>query len=201
MEFDQAESETNLELANIIIRESNRLTDTIGEFLKFARPEQPNFEWVSLHECVDEVLAMLRAAKQFPESATVEFDFDKNIAIWSDEKQLFTLFSHLLDNAIPFCPKGKERLYIKAEEISDDVEGLIQLSVSDNGTGIGKESLHSLFEPFYTTRADGTGLGLAIVWQIIQDHQAYISVANTGLRNEAGGRGASFIIGFPLPEL
>jgi CheY-like chemotaxis protein len=53
------------------------------------------------------------------------------------------------------------------------------LSVADNGPGISKEDLESIFEPFYTKKImgrSGTGLGLAVVWNIVQDHKGYIDL-------------------------
>jgi signal transduction histidine kinase len=76
------------------------------------------------------------------------------------------------------------------------VLGGVRLAVRDTGPGIDAETQARLFEPFFTTRASqgGTGLGLAVVRTIVNEHRAKIDV-----RSELG-RGAEFVITFPLPS-
>ncbi len=191
----------NYELATIILRESNRLIDTIGEFLKFSRPESVKPDWFSLQSCFDEVLQVLRAGNEFPATTIVDLQFDSTIDIWGDEKQMFTVFSHLLQNSISFCPEGEERLRVTAKETAPvDEEEQLVITISDNGTGITETEPEQIFEPFYTNRADGTGLGLAIVKQIITEHQGSITVANEGLHNNNGQKGARFTITMKVPR-
>ncbi len=68
------------------------------------------------------------------------------------------------------------------------------LSVTDNGTGISREDLKHIFEPFYTKKVmgrSGTGLGLAMVWNIVQDHNGYIDVRTSH-------NGTTFELYFPI---
>jgi signal transduction histidine kinase/ActR/RegA family two-component response regulator len=67
------------------------------------------------------------------------------------------------------------------------------LSVADTGTGIPKESIERIFEPFYSRKVvgrSGTGLGLAVAWNTVQDHQGGITV-------ESGSGGTTFELYFP----
>ena len=52
----------------------------------------------------------------------------------------------------------------------------IEIRVSDTGTGISKDDLAHIFDPYFTTKASGTGLGLAIVHNIIEAHNGKIKV-------------------------
>lgn len=186
---------TSYELADIILRESKRLTDTITNFLRFARPEVANKEWFSLHSCIREVLQVFYASPDCPSSCTIIKDFEETLDIWADNKQMFILFNELLRNAMAFCPVGKERIAIRAEENSgeDDSSGFVTITVEDNGPGILPEHRELIIEPFYTDRTDGTGLGLAIVNQTIKEHQGELEISSS----ELGG--AKFIIKLPLP--
>ncbi len=184
----------NLELTEIIIRESNRLIETISDFLKFSKPETANREWFSLQTCLSEVIQVCKADPLWPHSCILQLSFDHNFDIWADRRQMFTVFSHLIQNAIAFCQPGREIIEIEAEEISlPDGQDRIAISISDNGPGVEEKNRERVFEPFFTSRPDGTGLGLAIVRQTVEEHQGSISV-DTGKRG-----GARFTIHLPLP--
>ncbi len=188
-------SYANFELTNIIQREAGRLITTIGDFLRFSRPEHCHCNWFSLRSCLDEVLEVLRADPAWPTTAKIVFDFDGTIDMWADEKQMFTVFSHLIQNGLAFCPPAKECITIKAHETKATGDhDAIEISIRDNGAGIEEGKREQIFEPFYTTRADGTGLGLAIVKQTLEEHHGTIAVQN----GAAGG--AIFDITLPLPQ-
>jgi two-component system, NtrC family, sensor histidine kinase PilS len=192
---DDSKSYNNYQLTTIIIREANRLINTIGDFLRFSRPQIANCSWFSLHGCVNEVLQVCRADPDWPESSEIHCDFDKNLDLWADEKEMFTVFTHLITNGLAFCPTGRERIVITAEETQSEDQGeAMRISVHDNGPGIAEDKWEQVFEPFYTTRAEGTGLGLAIVRQTITEHQGNITIG----RSPEGG--AVFTITLPLPQ-
>jgi len=190
-----AKSYLNFELTNIIQREANRLITTIGDFLRFSRPEHCHCNWFSLHSCLDEVLQVLRADPAWPTTVKISRDFKKNIDIWADEKQMFTVFNHIIQNGLAFCPTGREEVDIKALEIkTENDQDAIEITIRDNGPGVADNKKEQIFEPFFTTRADGTGLGLAIVKQTIEEHHGSITV-----HNGATG-GGIFTITLPLPQ-
>jgi len=74
------------------------------------------------------------------------------------------------------------------------VEKFAQLSVSDRGSGIPKDKLNEVFQPFFTSKAEGLGMGLSIARTIIEAHHGLISAKN---RNHGG---ASFRIRLPLVQ-
>jgi two-component system sensor histidine kinase PilS (NtrC family) len=188
------EHRANYELANIIMRESNRLNSTIADFLKFSRPENANCQWFSLQGCLDEVLEVLKADPNWPENARVVCNFQKTLDIWADEKQMFFVFSQLIQNGLAFCPKGKETIEVDCSETTGpEGQEFVTISIRDNGPGIGEVEKMQVFEPFFTTRADGTGLGLAIVEQTIKEHQGEIKIT------DGPDGGAVFSITLPLP--
>jgi two-component system, NtrC family, sensor histidine kinase PilS len=196
-EFSSGGSEnySNFQLTAIILRESNRLIETIGDFLRFSRPEVANCSWFSLRGCIEEVLQVCKADPAWPLSAQIICDFDRTLDIWADEKEMFTVFTHLILNGLAFCPSGTECVTIKAREVNNnDQQEAIEISIHDNGPGIAKEKREQIFEPFFTTRAEGTGLGLAIVKQTITEHHGSIEVSC----GENGG--AIFTITLPLPQ-
>jgi len=171
----------NYELTKIILRESDRLADTISAFLKFARPENLKRDWFLLQPCIQDILQMCRADQRWPRSCRVDVDVSKDFRMWGDEKQLFGVISQILRNALSFCPKGKEHLAIKASAISADGKPINLIKISDNGSGISPLEVQKIFEPFYTTRSDGTGLGLAIAKQVVDAHNGSLAVEKAAL--------------------
>ena len=193
-EHEAEENESNYALATIIVRESNRMIATIADFLKFARPETVDKSWFSLQSSLNEVLQVCRANPSWPPTCQVNMNFNEKLDIWADERQFFTVFSHLLNNAVVFCPPGHEVVDINAaEQEQEDGRGEIVISIIDNGPGVPDHFKEKIFEPFFTQRADGTGLGLAIVRQTVQEHQGTIEVE----RSLPGG--ACFTLRLPLP--
>lgn len=196
-EFSHEDSENvfNYELADIILRESNRMIDTIADFLKFSRPEAASREWFSLKSILDEVIQVCRADPTWPLSTKIEILMDDATDIWADPKQIHTVLNHLIQNGMAFCPPGREIIEVEAEEVKGGESGdTIKISVSDNGPGVPENNREKIFEPFFTSRADGTGLGLAIVLQIVEEHGGSITIESSS------SGGACFIVSLPLPS-
>jgi len=185
---------SNFELTNIILRESNRLITTIGDFLKFSRPEHAHCDWFSFRNCLEEVVQICCADPAWSDDLNLIFDVPPALDIWADERQIFTVLTHLIQNSAAFCPKQGGEIIVGAKELKDTEGASIQITVSDNGPGIASFRREQVFEPFFSDRPDGTGLGLAIVQQSIEEHQGTIIV-----RQSAAG-GAEFVITLPLPN-
>jgi len=83
---------------------------------------------------------------------------------------------------------GRGRLSLEVNRQNGDVA----LSVSDTGTGIAKESLPHVFEPFYTGKPNGSGLGLTIAERIVGAHGGRIEI------DSEVGRGTRVTLLFPL---
>jgi two-component system NtrC family sensor kinase len=75
------------------------------------------------------------------------------------------------------------------------VRDYVEIKISDNGTGIDKDDLPRIFEPFYSTKGQkGTGLGLAVIWGIIDNHDGTINVESEI------GKGTTFTILLPVSQ-
>lgn len=145
------QQQINLDLITIILREANRLNNTISDFLKFAKPEHAEKEWFSFRRCLKEVIEVAQADPAWPTSCTLDIRIGEPFDVWADEDQLFTVLNHLLQNGLAFCPKGNEKIRIETREEKNSVEqeGFL-LTIEDNGPGIapGKEEKYlSLFTP------------------------------------------------------
>ncbi len=111
------------------------------------------------------------------------------------------LIRNLVDNALLYTPSGGT---ITVRVVEDPFGQVCVLQVEDSGPGILESEREKVFQPFYRalgTDVDGSGLGLAIVREIVQQHEADISVDDTRPRRQAEaegqGPGARFTIRFP----
>ena len=89
-----------------------------------------------------------------------------------DKDQLKQAFINIIFNAVQAMPAGG-KLAVSTLKHSDE---FIKATFSDTGTGIEKDNLERIFNPFFTTKDDGTGLGLPIVQRIIEEHGGRINV-------------------------
>jgi two-component system NtrC family sensor kinase len=74
------------------------------------------------------------------------------------------------------------------------VDSRIEIVVTDSGSGISRDNIKKIYDPFFTTKTagKGTGLGLSVSYGIVQEHGGNISVESSV------GRGTSFRLDFPL---
>jgi two-component system sensor histidine kinase HydH len=98
------------------------------------------------------------------------------------------VFLNLFLNALAAMDRGGV-LTVGIARQDDDT---LRVSVADTGTGIRKEDLGRIFDPYFTTKPSGTGLGLAIVHRIIEAHGG-----ETRLESEPG-KGTTFTILLPI---
>ncbi len=115
------------------------------------------------------VRGAVRVAESLREThVTLEFDVSDTLCVRGDRYMLEQVLTNLLVNAYQASPETRKagRVRITAEQQDDRV----LITVSDDGVGMGPETLARLFEPFYTTKplGKGTGLGLAVSAGLVQ---------------------------------
>ena len=111
--------------------------------------------------------------------------------VLADHVQIQQVLVNLLRNAVEAMANTKHRELTLATRKRDDA--LIEVSVSDTGSGISESVAARLFSPFVTTKANGMGIGLAISKTIIEDHGGELTMAP----NPRGGT----IFRFTLPVM
>lgn len=125
----------------------------------------------------------------------IETSVQPDLRLQGNRQLLESIFNNLIDNAIAYS--GGTRIRIEAEAVDS---GIIEINVSDDGSGVPAEHLPRLFERFYridkgrSRASGGTGLGLSIVKNAVMMHGGKISVEN---RPEGG---LLFNITFPLRD-
>ena len=165
---DEKVRDDDRHLMEIVIKEADRLSALLSDFLNFARPAPLQLESVDLAALLDEMIALLSASGQF-NNVTVDKAYHGPVTMTADPQKMYQVLWNLLINAGEAVqPAGEIRVEI-AEEKGEII-------IEDSGPGIAEEDRDKLFEPFFTTKGKGTGLGLANVYANIEAHGGHIFV-------------------------
>jgi two-component system sensor histidine kinase PilS (NtrC family) len=170
-------------LATLIVRESDRLSRLLSEFLDFARVRVTRGERVNMGEVAQ---AAVRLADTHPDrkaGVTVTCVIPTEpLLVEGDEDLLHRAIFNITLNAVQAAPVNTGRVTVEVsrlnvEQIPTGVPfevSAIALRVSDNGPGIPIELRERVFDPFFTTKTGGTGLGLPIVHRAIEAHRGFV---------------------------
>jgi two-component system sensor histidine kinase PilS (NtrC family) len=181
---EAAEDGTSKRLADILIRESDRLATLVQDFLHFARPPPPVLRQCPLSQLVTETADLLRAD---PLASGVNIETTlSDVPASVDPDQIRQVLLNLLRNACEAVGVGGT-VRVNLEK---DGRGS-RIRVWDSAGSIPESHLSCIFDPFFTTRETGTGLGLSIAHSIVQAHGGMIRVTSSP------GSGTEFIVGLP----
>ncbi len=173
------------------------------QLLGYAREGKYEVRPTTLNQMIEETSETLAMTKK---DITVHLDLTEGLhVIKADQGQIKQTLLNLYVNAAEAMPRGGD-LYLKTMNVTDkDMKGkpykpkpgnYVLLTVTDTGTGMGKQTMERIFDPFFTTKGmgKGTGLGLASVYGIIKAHGGYIDV------DSAKGHGTTFSVYLPASE-
>lgn len=163
--------------ADLILREMDRMTRLLNEFLLLGKPADIAPEPVELSALLDELQPLLQGEAS---GAGIEIVLKNESCspVWGDPGQLTQVILNLVRNAVAATTNDKP-VEVSIHETPD----YTVLSVRDYGTGLSPEVKNKLFQPFFTTKERGTGLGLSVVQAIVHNHGGTISANNV----EGGG--------------
>lgn len=179
------------QLMDIVLKESDRLNQTIKSFLSYAKPQKLSISRLDLRTLVLETAALLRNSPDVGERQPVVTDVpDRAVPVDADEGQLRQILWNLATNGLRAMPEGGEIRLAAREETGAEAQRLALLEVSDQGVGIAADEIDLIFQPFRGSFGKGTGLGLAIVYRIVTDNHGRIDVQS------APGRGTTFTVRF-----
>ena len=164
------------QLMDIVLRESERLNQTIKSFLAYARPQRFEVQKLDLRLMVQETAMMLRNSTEVEERHTIQVrQADHVVRVDADESQIRQIMWNLATNGLRAMPEGGT-LTLGAVEEQRGGQRWTVLLVEDEGVGIAPEDVDAIFQPFRGSFGKGTGLGLAIVHRIVTDYGGHIDV-------------------------
>lgn len=194
-----AVSDDQRTLSTLVMRESDRLSRLLSEFLDFARVRVARSDRVDVATIAAAAATLAASHPDCGETVRVvcQSRTDASFEIEGDEDMLHRAVFNLVLNAVQASPPGGEvsveltRGTFDPISVSLPFDGdVISLRVSDAGAGIPPEIRDRMFDPFFTTKAGGSGLGLAVVHRAIEAHRGLVFV-------DSGPRGTRFTVILP----
>ncbi|HEY1161833.1 MAG TPA: ATP-binding protein [Candidatus Dormibacteraeota bacterium] len=186
--------EQRKEFLSVMLQEGHRLTSLINDFLDLRRIEGGHltmrFAPADVRALIERAVAMFGETKQM---VTTRIPNDLPL-VRADSDSIFRVVANLLSNARKYSPNGGSIVVSAAA-----IDGMVEVSVQDEGLGIPADDLPRLFQKFFRIdTADrrairGTGLGLAISKNIVEAHGGKIGVASAG-----PGKGSVFYFTLPV---
>lgn len=183
-------------LGTLIVREADRLSRLLSEFLDFSRVRAARREPVDLREVAVAAAHLVEAHPDCSPASSIKVTGPATL-IDADEDLLHRVVVNLVLNAVQAAGGPVHVEVAIGPAMQSDVprgsgiEAPIRLDVRDDGPGIPDDIADRLFQPFVSGRPGGSGLGLAIVQRAVEAHQGLITVAS------AVGEGTTFTIFLP----
>lgn len=191
LEYDYIKNEIE-ELLRGMTDGTNRTVEIVRGLKTFSRVDENDQKIVDLHEGIDSTLVLLN--NSLKDSVVVEKEYGQISKVECFPGKINQVFMNIINNAGQALKKfnSGERGIIKIKTWQSD--GVVCISIKDNGPGIPREIIEKIFDPFFTTKpvGEGTGLGLSIVYNIIKSHSGKIDVISEP------GQGAEFRIILPI---
>lgn len=178
----------NYQLMQIVLRETDRLSKLVTDFLLFANPHHMGVKKIRLDRAIRDLVALFEQDPVCREGIVFNLNVACDVHIHMDAGHLRQILFNLLKNAAE-AMDGSGTISI---DLSAPAQGKVKLRIKDTGCGIESGVLVMMFDPFYTTKSHGTGLGLAITHRIMETYGGMVDVTSVP------GEGTSFTLIFRL---
>jgi len=182
------------EILNDIVHDNSRAGEVIRRMRLLVKKEEPGFTSVDLAALIREVVALLHSDAILQNVRIMLALNDDLPPVRGDKVQLQQVMLNLMLNAFDAmkdCAAAERDVRVR---IARENTGLIQAAVSDRGTGLSRDKLDKIFQPFYTTKREGLGMGLSICRSIIEAHGGHLWAENNA------DHGATFYFTVPVAE-
>jgi two-component system, NtrC family, sensor histidine kinase PilS len=186
-------SDEQAQLMDIVLRESERLNETIRSFLAYARPQRNAATHVDVRGVVSETATLLQNSPERQPNHAITVDVPRDpVCCLADESQIRQIVWNLATNGLRAMPDGGElRLQVEASG-GTGTTGYARIAVRDSGVGIPADELELILQPFRGGFSKGTGLGLSIVHRIVSDYGGDLEVTSRE------GEGTTVAVKLPL---
>lgn len=172
------ESETldagNLEMLNIVDKNTRRVNDIIENVMKLSQRNSLNSEQINLSEYIPSFVKDYSMGKENDTAIKLLFQ-SENLLVHFDKSQLTQILTNLIDNGARYSKIKTGEAIVSMMIGKEPHSTTIFIDVIDYGEGIPKGISEKIFEPFYTTSRSGTGLGLYLSKELCEANSARLN--------------------------
>ncbi|TYR99767.1 PAS domain S-box protein [Rossellomorea vietnamensis] len=175
------------EYIEIVLEELKQIEEITNELLYFSRPQEAHFSQLNIVDIVREAVNF-SSAQAFKRNINIELEtLETYIGITGSKTQLKQVLLNILINGTEAIKNnGRISIFIKKDSRN------VYIYIRDNGSGISKDHLSKIGQPFFTSKEKGNGLGLMVSFNIIKKHNGAIHI------DSEEGQGTTFMITLPL---
>jgi two-component system NtrC family sensor kinase len=176
---------------DLMVQELDRCGKIVSGLLSFSRETESAYKEVDLNEILRSVVTLTQHKMKLQEIELQTKLSSRPLIIKGDTNRLQQCLLNLVFNAMEAMPDGGS---LKLVSRPDRTRKKAHVEIEDSGSGIARENLDQIYNPFFTTKPEGqgTGLGLSIVHSVIKVHHGDIHV------DSRVGKGSCFVLTFPL---
>ncbi|MEI7842187.1 MAG: PhnD/SsuA/transferrin family substrate-binding protein [Gallionellaceae bacterium] len=171
--------------------QAERAGEIIRNMRSFVRKRQPDLRRISPELLVTDALKLFSPLVERNKVRIVFEPSNPLPEVNADKLQLEEVLLNLLQNAVDATEGVLEGVILIQAAL---INGMVEVSVTDNGAGLNDDAMSRLFETFYTTKPQGLGLGLSLSRNIVESHGGRLWA------EKIQGGGASFHLALPLAE-
>ncbi len=164
-------------LTSFILEETDRLSRTVDEFLRFARMSPPSKSDTDLNNLVQSAAFLWETRRKSSIPVSVRFELDQRGGkVLLDSRQIYQALLDIFTNAEEAMPQGGE-IFISTGVDREKKQAWV--SIKDTGKGIPQEHLEKVFDRFFTTKDSGLGLGLSVVNKVMEGHGGSVRIESS----------------------
>jgi signal transduction histidine kinase len=166
-------SEEQRTLMDIVVKESERISKTLDQFLSLSLTPLEDESFVDLSEALKETLLLLRRSGELNGACKVNGNFrSADIQYLGNGNELKQIFWNLIKNSLN-AMEGRGVLTIDLFRLQD---GGIRMVFIDTGRGMSEAVKAKIFEPFFSEFKLGKGIGMAVVKRIVDNQRGTIEI-------------------------
>ena len=189
---DELKRPEALKLMEVVENETERLSDTVIEFLNYSKLPKPSLAPAHPHRVLDSVLEMVEF-QGISMGINIAREYDQKLSeVLIDEKRMKQAFLNIIINALQAMPEGGVLTVKTGIRNETEKPHCFYIQFKDTGYGIPRDCMDRLFDPFFTTKEEGTGMGLPIVDSILRSHGGRVNIES------APGKGTTVTLRIPL---